>query len=159
MEILLYWSVLGKVHSSVHQLPEHILSLFFNTGEFGIVYKARLQLSKAVVAVKTFKGMSCRAAIHLCPPLFVPAGDVDQVEVDKFLEESLKMSRFSHAHVMSLTGVCLEAGYIIMPYMANGSLLTYLRRERKNLVLHESDEDEVTSHLVTLRSAILCLGR
>ncbi|CAI8036248.1 Hepatocyte growth factor receptor, partial [Geodia barretti] len=105
-------------------------------GEFGIVYKARLQLSKAVVAVKTFKG------------------DVDQVEVDKFLEESLKMSRFSHAHVMSLTGVCLEAGYIIMPYMANGSLLTYLRRERKNLVLHESDEDEVVE--VRKRLMVMC---
>ena len=57
------------------------------------------------------------------------------------------MSRFKHVHVMGLIGVCLDAGsapYIIMPYMANGSLLKYLRRERKNVViLNETDEDEV----------------
>ena len=57
------------------------------------------------------------------------------------------MSRFKHVHVMGLIGVCLDAGsapYIIMPYMANGSLLKYLRRERKNvIILEEKDEDEV----------------
>ena len=40
------------------------------------------------------------------------------------MEESLKMSQFKHTHVMSLIGVCLDAGsapYIIMPYMANES--------------------------------------
>ena len=75
-------------------------------------------------------------------------GNFDQVEVDKFVEESLKMSRFKHSHVMGLIGVCLDAGsapYIIMPYMANGSLLKYLKRERKNIVLlDEVDEDEVS---------------
>ena len=68
--------------------------------------------------------------------------------MDKFVEESLKMSRFKHAHVMGLTGVCLDSGsapYIIMPYMANGSLLKWLKGERKNIVLpEEADEDEVT---------------
>ena len=69
-------------------------------------------------------------------------GDFDQEEVDKFVEESMKMSRFKHSHVMGLIGVCLDAGsasYIIMPYMANGSLLKYLRRERK---LYEGDEED-----------------
>ena len=65
------------------------------------------------------------------------------------MEESLKMSRFKHAHVMGLIGVCLDAGpapYIMMPYMANGSLLQYLRRERKNLVFVEgTDDDEVST--------------
>ena len=69
------------------------------------------------------------------------------MEVDNFVEESLKMSKFKHAHVMGLIGVCLDAGsapYIIMPYMANGSLLKWLKRERKNIIhLDESDEDEV----------------
>ena len=77
------------------------------------------------------------------------AGDFDQDEVDKFVEESLKMGRFKHAHVMGLIGVCLDAGsapYIIMPYMANGSLLKYLKKERKIIVLsEEADEDEVKS--------------
>ena len=64
-----------------------------------------------------------------------------------FVEESLKMSRFKHAHVMGLIGVCLDvdtAPYIVMPYMANGSLLHHLKRERQNLMLSEdADEDEV----------------
>ena len=83
--------------------------------------------------------------LQLCFLFF--SGFVDQEEVDKVVEESLTMSRFKHAHVMGLIGVCLDAGsapYIVMPYMANGSLLTYLKRQRKNLVLDvDSDEDEV----------------
>ena len=63
------------------------------------------------------------------------------------------MSRFKHAHVMGLIGVCLDAGsapYIVMPYMTNGSLLHYLKRERRNLVLTEdSDGDEVGQNLCT----------
>lgn len=71
-------------------------------------------------------------------------GNFDQVEVDNFVEESLKMSRFKHAHVMGLIGVCLDAGpapYIIMPYMANGSLLQYLRKERDDLVFTQVIDD------------------
>ena len=64
-----------------------------------------------------------------------------------FVEESLKMSRFKHSHVMGLIGVCLDAGsapFIVMPYMANGSLLKYLKKERRNIVLiPNEDEDEV----------------
>ena len=72
--------------------------------------------------------------------------------MNKFVEESLKMSRFQHTHVMGLIGVCLDAGpapYIIMPYMANGSLLKYLKRERRSIVLPENaDEDEVITYLL-----------
>ena len=75
------------------------------------------------------------------------AGDFDDVDVNQFVEESLKMSRFKHAHVMGLIGVCLDAGsapYIVMPYMANGSLLRYLKKERINIVFSEdADEDDV----------------
>ena len=78
---------------------------------------------------------------------FLYIGDFDQLDVDRFVEESLKMSRFKHAHVMGLVGVCLDAGsapYIVMPYMANGSLLQYLKKERINIVLSEdTEEDEV----------------
>ena len=74
--------------------------------------------------------------------------DFDKIEVDQFVDESLKMSRFKHSHVMGLIGVCLDTGsapFIIMPYMANGSLLKYLKRERGKIVLSdENDEDEVS---------------
>ena len=75
------------------------------------------------------------------------SGYFDQPEIDKIMEESIKMKKFQHIHVMGLVGVCLDAGpapYIIMPYMANGSLQSYLKRERKNLVLEEdADVDDV----------------
>ena len=77
------------------------------------------------------------------------SGTFDQIEIDKFIEESLKMCRFKHSHVMGLIGVCLDGGYapyIIMPYMANGSLLEYLKKEKDKLVFPdnaEHDEDQV----------------
>ena len=102
-------------------------------------------------------------------PLSLTAGDFDQVEVDKFVEESLKMSRFKHVHVMGLIGVCLDAGsapytpYIIMPFMVNGSLLNYLKNERKNIVLSEdTEEDNVTTSPIInsdIISGTLCSKR
>ena len=59
-------------------------------------------------------------------------------DVDDLLKESEKMRQFSHPNVLSLIGVCIEAGdtpYIVMPYMANGSLLVYLRKERPHLTI------------------------
>ena len=56
------------------------------------------------------------------------------------IQEVLKMKAFHHIHVMSLVGVCLDAGAgpaIVMPYMANGSLLDYLRKERDSLLLDD----------------------
>ena len=51
------------------------------------------------------------------------------------------MKEFTHTNVMSLigvsTGTSMSGGapLIIMPYMARGSLLSYLRKERKQLLL------------------------
>ena len=76
------------------------------------------------------------------------AGYFDQIQIDKIMEESLKMRKFNHPHVMGLIGVCLDAGpapYIVMPYMANGSLLYYLKKERKNLILKESADEDLVS--------------
>ena len=81
------------------------------------------------------------------------SGTFDQLRQDKFVEESLKMSRFKHPHVMDLIGVCLDTGtapYIVMPYMANGCLLDYLKKERNNLVLTESADDDQVVFASTL---------
>lgn len=48
------------------------------------------------------------------------------------------MQKFDHPNVLTLTGICLDGGpapYIIMPFMANGSLLTHLIDNRSDLVL------------------------
>ena len=72
------------------------------------------------------------------------------------LEESVKMKSFSHSNILSLIGVCVDAGptpYIVMPYMANGSLHTYLRAERESLLFIEgtdTDEDRVKLDITDL---------
>ena len=39
------------------------------------------------------------------------------------------MKAFMHPHVMGILGICLadQTPYIVMPFMANGSLHSYLR--------------------------------
>lgn len=54
------------------------------------------------------------------------------------------MYKFDHPNVLKLIGVCLDGGpapYIIMPFMANGSLSSYLKKERKSLCVPESEEE------------------
>ena len=62
------------------------------------------------------------------------------------LKESAKMQRFRHPNVMPLIGVCLDGGptpLIVMPYMANGSLLDYVRKERASLVHNTAANQEL----------------
>ena len=58
------------------------------------------------------------------------------------------MSKFDHPNVLTLRGVCLDGGpapYIIMPFMVNGNLLTYLKDNRKTLVISSGSEDDEVS--------------
>ena len=55
------------------------------------------------------------------------------------------MSKFDHPNVLTLRGVCLDGGpapYIIMPFMANGNLLTYLKNNRKTVVIASGSKDD-----------------
>ena len=66
------------------------------------------------------------------------AGFIDANAVQELLSECARMKNFANLHVMNLKGVCLDGGpvpYIVLPYMANGSLASYLKKERKNLVM------------------------
>ena len=50
------------------------------------------------------------------------------------LQEVVKMKDFNHPHIMPLIGVCLDAGVgVVMPYKANGSVLSSLKKERETL--------------------------
>ena len=70
-------------------------------------------------------------------------------EITEMIKESVKMQQFDHPNVLSLMGICIDAGpapYIVMPFMANGSLISYLKMERPNLILtSDADEDAVSS--------------
>ena len=69
------------------------------------------------------------------------SGFFNKYLVDELLKECLKMQQFDHPNVLTLTGVCLDGGptpFLVMPFMANGSLVSYLRKERHNLVISTS---------------------
>ena len=64
------------------------------------------------------------------------------------------MEKFNHPNVLTLRGICLDGGpapFIVMPFMSNGSLLDYLKKNRGALVVsrESKDEDEVSgcSHI------------
>ena len=67
------------------------------------------------------------------------------------------MKDFNHPHIMPLIGVCLDAGVgVVMPYMANGSVLGYLKKERKTLLLQdEADMDQVRVEPGVRRSVLI----
>ena len=52
------------------------------------------------------------------------------------------MKAFVHRHVMGILGICLagQVPYTVMPFMANGSLHSYLRKHRAELLISE-DKD------------------
>ena len=66
------------------------------------------------------------------------------------------MKDFKHPHVLGLLGVCFDtpdhSPYIILPFMANGSVKTYLRAKR----VHPTNFDECPV-VRGLRTTIPCL--
>ena len=64
------------------------------------------------------------------------------------MDESIKMKRFDHPNVISLIGVCIDAGpapYVIMPFMGNGSLLSYLKKHRAELMPSDTADEDVVN--------------
>ena len=64
------------------------------------------------------------------------------------LAEIAKMENLNHPNLMPLIGVCIDEVHgmsIVMPFMPNGSLLGYLKRERGNLYLSKRAKEDVVS--------------
>ena len=76
------------------------------------------------------------------------------------MEESEKMQSFEHPHVLNIIGVCVDAGpapYIVMPFMANGSLLAYIKKEKMNLVVPNDTADEELASSVYVIKILPCI--
>ena len=76
------------------------------------------------------------------------------------MEESEKMQGFEHPHVLNIIGVCVDAGptpYIVMPFMANGSLFAYIKKEKKNLVVPNDTADEELASSVYIIKILTCI--
>ena len=120
------------------------------------MYKGYLtgQYIDEVVAIKTLKGRDMSNFVNLTRFAFGYVGFIDNEAVHELLTECIKMKNLKHLHVMTLKGVCLDGGpvpYIVLPYMANGSLLSYLKKERSNLTVSTAEdvsgEEEKQSHV------------
>lgn len=77
--------------------------------------------------------------------LTISIGFVHDELVDSLLKECRKMKEFDHPNVLKLIGVCLDGGpapYIVMPFMAKGSLLDYLKQNREHLLLDPASSSQ-----------------
>ena len=95
---------------------------------------------------------------------FLPCiGFYDPSAARNMLKECSKMYNFKHPNVLTLCGVCLDGGpapYIIMPFMANGSLLAYLKRNKGTLIVscenNDNNDGEVWRDFVDTSSSSSC---
>ena len=66
-------------------------------------------------------------------------------DLSSMMGEILKMQNFHHPHVMTLIGMSFDANHtpsMVMSFMANGSLLAYLKNNRSSLLISEAADDE-----------------
>jgi len=78
-----------------------------------------------------------------CDPILINnfyayLGIHSEEQLKQFLAESLIMKDFHHPHILGLLGVCFNtpdrAPYIVLPFMANGSLKKYLKERRVHVL-------------------------
>ena len=72
-------------------------------------------------------------------------------DVQDIFAEIFKMQDLSHPNVMTLIGVCISVirgPCIVMPYMENGSLLSYLKNERSNIYLSFYAGDDTVCYVM-----------
>ena len=108
--------------------------------------------NKVLVAIKTGKGNCIHTSTKnsdysvLCHTALLGVTDKERL-----LKEVSLMLTFSHPNVMPLIGLSFdeETPLIIMPFMSNGTVLSYVRDNRKMLfVLETSDKIEVSAHVI-----------
>lgn len=62
------------------------------------------------------------------------------------MRESRKMCHLNHPNVQTLIGVCIDGGqvpFLVMPFMTNGCVLSYLRRNKDVFVLPEHNGEDI----------------
>ena len=72
---------------------------------------------------------------------------------EKQVKEVTTMLSFTHPNVMSLIGVCFDEDVpnIIMPYMPNGSMLGYVKRNKEELYFDtEANLEQVGIYICNL---------
>ena len=118
-----------------------------------MVHRAQLNkwqsLETQLVAIKTLKGQTTVIKLFKVDYfVFLMTGLFSSRDLHDMVEEILKMQDFDHPNVMTLIGVSFdlnEIPSIVMPLMANGSLLAYLKRDRSRLLLPADANEQSVS--------------
>jgi serine/threonine protein kinase len=69
-------------------------------------------------------------------------GFYDHSTGEELLRECIKMKDLDHPNILKLIGICIDGGpapFIITPFMENGSLLSYLRKNRNTFLPTEDN--------------------
>ena len=84
--------------------------------------------------------------------IFPISGPTSVSDVEGILSEIFKMEVLCNPNVMNIIGVSISSDItpvIVMPYMANGSLLNYLRKERSSLYMdYDVQNEEVNNNIL-----------
>ena len=78
--------------------------------------------------------------------ILIYSGSFTDEDTQTLIRECVLMHRLDHPNIISLIGLCLDAGpspYIILPFMENGSLLSYVKNNREILVTDANTDDEM----------------
>ncbi|GFR88422.1 hepatocyte growth factor receptor, partial [Elysia marginata] len=120
----------SEVDNLIIQLNRLTIGKSIGSGNFGCVYEGLLEQDGGQppqrVAVKTLQDGNCQS-----------------LDLKSFVQEAVLMKDFRHPHVLGLVGLSERAGpagiapYVILPYMENGDLLTYVRDPHVSLSLHD----------------------
>lgn len=89
------------------------------------------------------------AFLHFLNMSLYDLGSSD-ADVTAFLNEALIMKDFNHPNVLTLIGITLDKGefpMVILPFMQNGSLLSYIRNEN-NVGLMNVEQFDCTSDII-----------
>ena len=115
-------------------------------GEFGVVYQGTLKNWKDdminLVAIKTLKGLIKSQFTSKIEEASIP-GMFSSSDLKLLAEESQIMAKFDHPNVMKLIGVAISQAhqtlFVVMPFMAQGSLLSYLKKYRAELTVDDEE--------------------
>ena len=88
----------------------------------------------------------------LSPSLSLRTGFFGITDIQKMMEEIVIMQQFNHNNVLRLLGVVvvgLSGPSIVMPFMANGNLSSYLRKNQETVILpNTADTDTVRMYAI-----------
>ena len=92
----------------------------------------------------------------------MPLAFTEKEEIDKFIAESGIMVNFDHPNILRLVGVCFNMEdnlpAIVLPYMANGDLRSFLRARRAEMITSDADNErypKVSTDCFCKRSAVV----